>query len=157
VTQAVDVRKRFGAIQTQSGLSLSVYEGEIYGLLEPNGSGKTTFIRCLAGSYGQKPDACRYLDRHLGPVSAGRLGYMTHAPAPYGELTVDENLRFFAALQAVTDVDRHIEESLRTVDLLDRRRSLVGTLSERRRETSLPGRGRSRNNSTIVDFRLEAA
>jgi ABC-2 type transport system ATP-binding protein len=54
---------------------------------------------------------------------------MTQAPALYAELTVDENLRFFAALQGVADVDRRIEESLRTVDLLDRRHSVVGALS----------------------------
>jgi ABC-2 type transport system ATP-binding protein len=124
------VRKRFGSIDALAGLSLSVYEGEIYGLLGPNGSGKTTFIRCLAGLV--RPDAGSLAVFGVAPrvaVSAGRVGYMTQAPALYAELTVDENLRFFAALQAVADVDRRIEESLRTVDLLDRRRSVVATLS----------------------------
>jgi ABC-2 type transport system ATP-binding protein len=50
---------------------------------------------------------------------------MTQAPALYSELTVDENLRFFAALQGVADVDRRIEESLRTVDLLNPRLLLL--------------------------------
>jgi ABC-2 type transport system ATP-binding protein len=127
---ASDVRKRFGQIEALAGLSLSVYEGEIYGLLGPNGSGKTTFIRCLAGLV--RPDVGRLTVFGVAPrvaVSAGRVGYMTQAPALYAELTVDENLRFFASLQGVVDVDRRMEESLRTVDLLDRRRSVVGTLS----------------------------
>ena len=128
--EATDVRKRFAQIEALAGLSLSIYEGEIYGLLGPNGSGKTTFIRCLAGLV--RPEAGRLAVFGVAPrvaISAGRVGYMTQAPALYAELTVDENLRFFAALQGVTDVDRRIEESLRTVDLLDRRRSVVGTLS----------------------------
>jgi ABC-2 type transport system ATP-binding protein len=128
--EASDVRKRFGQIDALAGLSLSIYEGEIYGLLGPNGSGKTTLIRSLAGLV--RPDAGRLAVFGVAPrvaVSAGRVGYMTQAPALYAELTVDENLRFFAALQGVTDVDRRIEESLRTVDLLDRRRSVVATLS----------------------------
>jgi ABC-2 type transport system ATP-binding protein len=128
--EASDVRKRFGQIEALAGINVSIYEGEIYGLLGPNGSGKTTLIRCLAGLV--RPDAGHLAVFGVGPrvaVSAGRVGYMTQAPALYGELTVDENLRFFAALQGVADVDRRIEESLRTVDLLDRRRSVVGTLS----------------------------
>jgi ABC-2 type transport system ATP-binding protein len=62
-------------------------------------------------------------------VSAGRVGYMTQAPALYGELSVNENLRFFAALQGAPHADDHIEQALRTVDLLDRRHSVVNTLS----------------------------
>ena len=128
--EATDVRKRFGQIEALAGLSLSIREGEIYGLLGPNGSGKTTFIRCVAGLV--RPEAGRLTVFGVAPrvaVSAGRVGYMTQAPALYAELTVDENLRFFAALQGVSGVDRRIEESLRTVDLLDRRRSVVATLS----------------------------
>jgi ABC-2 type transport system ATP-binding protein len=128
--EASDVRKRFGTIEALRGLSITIREGEIYGLLGPNGSGKTTLIRCVAGLV--RPDAGRITVFGMAPraaVSAGAMGYMTQAPALYGELTVDENLRFFAALQGVPDVDRRIEESLRFVDLLDRRRSVVGTLS----------------------------
>ena len=127
---ATDVRKRFAQIDALAGLSLSVREGEIYGLLGPNGSGKTTLIRCLAGLV--RPDSGRLTVFGVAPrvaVSAGRVGYMTQNPALYTELTVEENLRFFAALLGVSDVDRRIEESLRTVDLLDRGRSVVATLS----------------------------
>jgi ABC-2 type transport system ATP-binding protein len=54
---------------------------------------------------------------------------MTQAAALYAELSVEENLRFFAALQGVADAEAGIKDALRTVDLLDRRGSVVATLS----------------------------
>lgn len=127
---AQGVRKRFGTIEALRGLDLAIRAGEIYGLLGPNGSGKTTFIRCVAGLL--RPEAGTLTVLGGAPraaVSAGRIGYMTQAPALYGDLSVDENLRFFAALHGVAHADERIVEALRTVDLLDRRRSVVNTLS----------------------------
>jgi ABC-2 type transport system ATP-binding protein len=128
--EAHDVRKRFGSVTALDGLSLTVAAGEIYGLLGPNGSGKTTLIRALAGLL--RPDAGELRVFGATPRSAvarGTVGYMTQAAALYGELSIDENLRFFAALEGVTDVAARVEEALRHVDLLDRRRSTVSTLS----------------------------
>ncbi len=127
---AEGVRKRFGVIEALRGLDLTVRTGEIYGLLGPNGSGKTTFIRCVAGLL--RPEGGTLTALGLAPraaVAAGRVGYMTQAPALYGDLSVEENLEFFAALQSVPHANERIEEALRTVELLDRRRSVVNTLS----------------------------
>jgi ABC-2 type transport system ATP-binding protein len=127
---AQGLRKRFGMTTALNGLDLRIHPGEIYGLLGPNGSGKTTFIRCVAGLL--RPEAGRLTVLGATPracASAGRVGYMTQAPALYGELSVTENLRFFASLQGVPHAEDRIEEALRTVDLLDRRRSVVSTLS----------------------------
>lgn len=128
--EAHDVRKRFGPVTALDGLSLTVAAGEIYGLLGPNGSGKTTFIRILAGLV--KPDAGTVSIFGSSPraaVAGGGVGYMTQAPALYGELSIDENLRFFATLEGVADPAPKIEDALRRVGLLDRRRSVVSTLS----------------------------
>lgn len=128
--EARDVRKRFGPVTALDGLSLTVAAGEIYGLLGPNGSGKTTFIRILAGLV--KPDAGTVSVFGSPPravVAGGGVGYMTQAPALYGELSIDENLRFFATLEGVADPAPKIEDALRRVGLLDRRRSVVSTLS----------------------------
>ncbi len=128
--EARDVRKRFGEVEALRGLSLAVASGTIYGLLGPNGSGKTTFIRCLAGLV--RPDGGD-LSVLGGPpraaIASGRVGYMTQAAALYGELSIEENLRFFAALEGVPDARLAIEMALQTVDLLERRRSIVATLS----------------------------
>lgn len=127
---ARDVRKRFGSLEALRGLTLTVRAGEIYGLLGPNGSGKTTFIRSIAGLV--RPDAGTLGVLGGSPadaVASGRVGYMTQAAALYGELTVEENLRFFASLLGVADAARRIEDTLATVELGARRRSPVGTLS----------------------------
>jgi ABC-2 type transport system ATP-binding protein len=124
------VRKRFGAIPALLGLDLRIRAGEIYGLLGPNGSGKTTFIRCVAGLLRPEAGTLTVLGQTpRAAVNSGRVGYMTQAPALYGELSVEENLAFFAALESVPDPDQRIEEALRAVDLLGRRRSVVNTLS----------------------------
>ena len=127
---ARSLRKRFGATVALNGMDLQIRAGEIYGLLGPNGSGKTTFIRCVAGLLRPEAGSLTVLgDTARAAVSAGRVGYMTQTPALYGELSVHENLRFFAALQSVPHADQRIEEALRMVDLLDRGASVVNTLS----------------------------
>jgi ABC-2 type transport system ATP-binding protein len=128
--EARDVRKRFGLVTALDGLSLAVNAGEIYGLLGPNGSGKTTLIRALAALV--RPEAGEVRVFGAAPraaVSSGAVGYMTQAAALYADLSVEENLRFFAALEGVADPAARIDEALRRVDLLDRRRSTVGALS----------------------------
>jgi ABC-2 type transport system ATP-binding protein len=130
VVEARGVRKRFGALAALDGLELEVRSGEIYGLLGPNGSGKTTFIRCVAGLIRPDDGTVTVLGRTpRGAVESGRVGYMTQAAALYGDLSVSENLEFFARLEGAADPDQLIENALRTVDLLDRRRSIVSTLS----------------------------
>ena len=127
---ARDVRKRFGSVDALAGLDVAIRSGEIYGLLGPNGSGKTTLIRCLAGLL--RPDAgeITVLGRSAREsVATGRVGYMTQAPALYGDLSVEENLDFFARLEGVDGIDDRIDEVLVTVDLADRKRSIVNTLS----------------------------
>ena len=127
---ATGVRKRFGAVAALDGLDLTVRAGEIYGLLGPNGSGKTTFIRCLAGMLRIDDGTVTVLGRTpREAVAAGRIGYMTQGAALYGDLSVAENLEFFARLEGLANADERIDEVLATVDLADRKRSIVSTLS----------------------------
>jgi ABC-2 type transport system ATP-binding protein len=123
---ATGVRKRFGAVHALDGVDLHVPAGMVYGLLGPNGAGKTTLIRALVGLV--KPDegelfvlGARMPHREI----LGSIGYMTQAPALYMDLTVQENIRFFARVQGRGDT----EAALRFVDLWDRRASITATLS----------------------------
>ena len=128
--EAHDVRKRFHEVEALRGLELTVDAGEIVGLLGPNGSGKTTFIRTVAGLVRADAGTVTVLGRSpRDAVAAGLVGYMTQTAALYQELSVEENLAFFAALRGVRDAKTAIDEALRVVDIDARRRSLITTLS----------------------------
>jgi len=126
---AVDVtgaRKRFGPIQALDGITLRVPRGHVYGLLGPNGSGKTTLIRAILGLVdGVEGEVTLLGTRMPDREVLARIGYMTQAAALYGDLTAEENVRFFARIHGGGDV----EAALRFVELEDRRRAVVATLS----------------------------
>src|ERR1700736_4095725 len=122
-----DVAKTFGALRALDGISLRVRRGEVYGLLGPNGSGKTTLIRCFVGLVEPKAGTVTVLGRRIPDLSVlSRVGYMTQAAALYPDLTVEENVRFFAAINGA---EANVAEALKFVDLFDRRKSVVATLS----------------------------
>ncbi len=115
------LRKTFGPIHAVDGVDLSLTAGRIYGLIGPNGSGKTTLIRLLVGLARATSGEARV----LGTVMPSRpllerIGYMPQADGIYPELSVWENIRFFAGLYGGTDGAR-AREVLRLVELDDRR------------------------------------
>jgi ABC-2 type transport system ATP-binding protein len=124
--EAVDVHKRFGALDALDGVTLRIPTGQIYGLLGPNGAGKTTLIRALIGLVAIDEGEISVLaGRPMDSDVLSRTGYMTQAAALYADLTAEENVRFFAAIHGGGDVDA----ALRFVHLEDRRRSMTATLS----------------------------
>jgi ABC-2 type transport system ATP-binding protein len=121
------VVKSFGALRALDGVSLQVRPGEVYGLLGPNGSGKTTLIRMLVGLILPDAGSVTVLGTKMPSVPVlGRIGYMTQQAALYPDLSVEENVRFFGA---VNDAEQGVEEALRFVELWDRRASTVINLS----------------------------
>lgn len=129
VIDALDLHKRFGPIHAVDGVSLSIRQGEIYGLLGPNGSGKTTLIRLFIGLLRPTSGSVRLLGVAMpNKAVLGQVGYMTQASALYEELTVRENVAFFAEMSGRHD-RAGIEEVIELVDLGDRARSAVRTLS----------------------------
>ncbi len=127
---AVDVDnavKSFGTQRALDGVTLRVRQGEIYGLLGPNGSGKTTLIRAMVGLVALDSGTVTVLGHRIPDLDIlGRVGYMTQQAALYADLSVEENLRFFAA---ISGADGNVDEVLKTVDLEQRRKSVVATLS----------------------------
>src|SRR5712692_298431 len=127
---AVDVegvQKKFGGIRALDGVTLRVRTGEIYGLLGPNGAGKTTLIRAIVGLIAPEAGTVTVLGRRMPDVDNLRnVGYMTQAAALYPGLSVEENVKFFAA---VYGADGGVAEALKLVELYDRRASVVATLS----------------------------
>ena len=92
-------RKQFGATVAIDGLDLRIPEGTIYGLLGPNGSGKTTCIRAICGLLRPTSGTVRVLDADAHAARARvrpRIGYMPQQAALYEDLTARENLEFFA-------------------------------------------------------------
>jgi ABC-2 type transport system ATP-binding protein len=111
------VRKRYGDREALRGVSFTAREGERLAVIGPNGAGKTTLLGILAGALA--PDA--------GEVSAERTGWVPQRPALYGKLSVAENLRLFARLGRVADVDATVAAMLALTDL--RAGDEAGTLS----------------------------
>jgi ABC-2 type transport system ATP-binding protein len=101
VVRAAGLARRFGPVTAVDGLTFSVRRGELFGLVGPDGAGKTTTLRMLAGiltpSAGEAAVAGCRVDRDPEGVKA-RIAYMAQRFGLYGDLTVLENLRFYADL-----------------------------------------------------------
>ena len=122
-----DVSKSFGAFKALNGVTLRVRQGEIYGLLGPNGAGKTTLIRLICGLLEAHAGTVTVLGHRMPEVAVLRhIGYMTQQAALYPSLSVEENVAFFAAINGA---ESGVKDALDLVQLYDRRKSVVATLS----------------------------
>ena len=121
VIEVRDLRKSFGEREALRGVTFSAGRGELLAVIGPNGAGKTTLLSILAGI--RPPDG--------GEVStaSGEIGWVPQQAALYRRLTVDENLRLFARLEKVDDVDATVERMLEQTGLADRRDDPVSKLS----------------------------
>ena len=123
-TNAIEARaltKHFGDIVAVDALDLELAPGRIYGLLGPNGSGKTTLIRCLVGLARPTSGEAKVLGVKMPDrENLAHIGYMTQADGIYIELSVWENLRFFAALSGTGD-KAAMDEILDVVELTSRK------------------------------------
>jgi ABC-2 type transport system ATP-binding protein len=121
VIETRGLAKRFGERQALKGISFDAHRGELLAVIGPNGAGKTTLLSILAGV--RDPDA--------GSVSRppGEIGWVPQQAALYRRLTVAENLRLFARLEGLADVDAAVDDMLDQTALGDRRDDQAGTLS----------------------------
>jgi heme exporter protein A len=124
--------KRFGPKIVLRSLDFRVEAGEFVALLGPNGAGKTTFLRILASLSRPSMGEVRVAGYRLPEQAAAvrqRLGVVSHQPLLYGDLTAEENLRFYARLYNVGNLKQQVDAALDLVGLTPRRGDLVRTFS----------------------------
>ena len=132
VIDVTGINKHFGDKHVVKDLSLQVREGEIFGFLGPNGSGKTTSIRMLCGLL--TPDSgsgtCLGLDVLRESAAIKRqVGYMTQKFSLWDDLTIGENLDFVARMFGMKNRRDVVDQALEELGLTARRNQLAGTLS----------------------------
>jgi len=133
-SQAVSVRglrRRFGSTWALDGVDLGVAPGEVFGLLGPNGAGKTTALRILCGLLAPTEGEVEVLGldvRREAERIKRRIGYVSQQFSLYADLTVEENVRFFADVYGTDDRAR-IDALLERYGLAQRRRQIAGALS----------------------------
>ena len=131
----IDVRgihKRFGSKHVVNDLALQVRQGEIFGFLGPNGSGKTTSIRMLCGLLTPDSGEGTCLGRDVLRESAAikrEVGYMTQRFSLWEDLTLAENLDFVARMFGMKNRREAVNQALEDLGLAGRRDQLAGTLS----------------------------
>lgn len=126
-----DLTKKFGNFTAVNGISLAVEKGEIFGFLGANGAGKSTTIRMLCGIL--KPTSGRGM---VGGVDITRtpekvkdfIGYMSQKFSLYDDLTIQENLDFYAGIYAVPDSERATGKALADAGLSGMGKKLTGSL-----------------------------
>ena len=132
--EAQNLTKVFGGLVAVDRLSLTVSEGEVFAFLGPNGSGKTTTIRMLCGIITPTSGQGRVLGFDVATQSEAikaRIGYMSQRFALYEDLTVRENLDFYAGVYRVPHATRgrRVQELIAMAGLTGRERQLAGQLS----------------------------
>ena len=135
VIGAKDLNKRFGSFQAVKNFQLEIRNGDIYGLLGANGAGKTTAIKIICGLLDPTSGSVGLLGKSKGLRAAAvrsRIGYMSQKFALYDDLTIGENLDFYARLYGVDESVR--EERKKWVLELSELSGEAGMLTK-----SLPG------------------
>lgn len=132
MVEAKGIVKSFGRREVLKGVDLVVREGEFVIVMGPNGAGKTTLLRIIATIV--RPDkgqlkVCGFPIPDRAPEARAKIGFLTHSPLLYDELTARENLLFYASLLSVRSPEKRIAELLQLVGLEDRAEERVRTFS----------------------------
>lgn len=132
IVSLAGVSKRFGAVHAVRELSFDVRAGEMFGLIGSDGAGKTTTIRLIAGLIKANAGAIRVVG--VDPIAGHRavtkaVGYLSQRFSLYGDLSIDENVAFFAEIHRVRDYERRRNRLLELTQLAPFRSRLAERLS----------------------------
>lgn len=132
VIELKSITKFYGDIQALNNMSLDVKQGEMFGLVGPDGAGKTTTIRILCGligfNAGEVLEFNKDIKKHRSEIQK-KVGYLSQKFSLYGDLTIDENIEFFADIHNVKDYSERREELLEFTRLKPFRDRLADKLS----------------------------
>lgn len=134
VVEVENLAKRFGELTAVNNITFSINSGEVFGFLGPNGAGKTTTIRMLCGILPPTSGSGSVLGLDVIERSEeikSHIGYMSQKFSLYDDLTVEENLRFYASVHSLPASVRRvrIEQMIELASLADRRDQITGHLS----------------------------
>src|SRR4029077_9511880 len=132
VIEVRGMTKRFGELTAVDHVDLTVAAGEIYGVLGPNGSGKTTFLRMLCGLLRADDGSGRVLGHDVLAESEAikrEVGYMTQRFSFWEDLSIEENLDFVARMYDVKNRRATVKQSIAQLGLKERQTQLAGELS----------------------------
>jgi ABC-2 type transport system ATP-binding protein len=124
--------RRYGALVAVDGITFEVRRGEMFGLIGPDGAGKTTVLRTLLGLAapdGGRVETCGLEPRAARRALSARVGYLSQRFSLYGDLSVDENVAFFAEIHGVRGWQTRRDELLDMVRLTPFRTRLADRLS----------------------------
>jgi ABC-2 type transport system ATP-binding protein len=122
----------YGRLKVIDDMSMEIEAGTSYGLLGPNGAGKTTLIRLMVGLLKPAAGSIKCLGKTPSPANARLTGYMPQLPALYSELSVAQNIDFFARIYGLKDKKERsarVDEVIRLVDLWPKRKTQIMKLS----------------------------
>lgn len=129
----VGVKKSFGAVRVLKGINLAIGSGEIYALVGPNGSGKTTTVRSVLGTLAPDEGSIRILGRDSvkeRPQAMRQVGFMLERPCLNIGLTLVENLRISGRIYGVERVGRRIAEVVELADLVGWKTTVLSRYSK---------------------------
>ncbi len=133
IAELKDVRKSFGNIVALDGVNLRIQQGNVFGLIGPNGAGKTTSVRIFLGLL--KPDSGTvrvFGDSVSDPLShrKRRIGVVLESPGLYLDLSVEQNIAFYAKLYGINDWRKPMQSALQFMGLWERRADPTRKLSK---------------------------
>ena len=137
VLRLLDVSRTYGRRRALNRVSLTAQAGSITALLGPNGAGKSTLLSIASTLLQPTSGEVRYGDveaRQGGAAVRARIGLLAHDLYLYPELTAAENLRFFASVYALSEVERRVDAALARAGLADRRDDAVSGFSRGMRQ-----------------------
>ena len=142
-SDVADLTKRYGSLEAVRGISFAIPRGEIFGLIGPDGAGKTTTFQILAGVMEATSGVAEIFGRHAREARA-QTGYLTQTFSLYPDLTVSENIQYIGDLRRVprAELDRRGHRYLQMFDMDRFTDRLAGRL-KRRHETKARARLRA--------------